>query len=185
VLPAAGVWPFYGLTAADSPHVLPTVSTSWPAFYGLRDDNVRALVAAGAEGIITFPSLHAALAVILVAALWPVARVRWVIFGLNALMLAATPIDGSHYFIDVLAGIAVCRCRTGGGVDRDGGQRAIGACRSAPARWQNSPPGRRPAVETFSTTTTFADCGRATNALAYERPHGADRKVLRLFGIMV
>src|SRR5262245_22989205 len=107
VLPAAGVWPFYGLTAADSPHVLPTVSTSWPAFYGLRDGNVRALVAAGAEGIITFPSLHAALAVILVAALWPVARVRWVIFGLNALMLAATPIDGSHYFIDVLAGIAV------------------------------------------------------------------------------
>ena len=29
VLPAAGVWPFYGLTAVDSPHVLPTVSTSW------------------------------------------------------------------------------------------------------------------------------------------------------------
>src|SRR5262249_54253832 len=110
---------------------------------------------------------------------------RWVMLGLNALMLAATPIDGSHYFVDVLAGIAVAGVALGGGADRGGGQRAIGACRSAPARWQNSPPGRRPAVETFSTTTTVADCGRATNALAYERPRGADRKVLRLFGIMV
>src|SRR5262245_18263354 len=45
VLPAAGAWPFYGLTAADSPHVLPTVSTSWPVFYGLRGGSVRALVA--------------------------------------------------------------------------------------------------------------------------------------------
>ena len=50
VLPAAEVWPFYELTAADSPHVLPSVSTSWPVFYGLRDGSVRALVAAGAEG---------------------------------------------------------------------------------------------------------------------------------------
>ena len=66
VLPAAGVWPFYGL----------------------RDGSVRALVAAGAEGIITFPSLHAALAVILIAALWPVARLRWVIFGLNGSLVS-------------------------------------------------------------------------------------------------
>ena len=29
------------------------------------------------------------------------------ILGLNLLMLAATPIDGSHYFIDVFAGIAI------------------------------------------------------------------------------
>jgi membrane-associated phospholipid phosphatase len=65
------------------------------------------LVAVGSEGIITFPSLHAALAVILVVALWPVAVLRWGVLALNTLMLAATPIDGSHYFIDVLAGVAV------------------------------------------------------------------------------
>ncbi len=107
VLPAAGVWPHYGLTAANSPHVMPAVSTSWPVFYGLRDGTFRALVALGSEGIITFPSLHAALAVILVAALWPIPVLRWVILGLNTAMLAATPIDGSHYFIDVFAGIAI------------------------------------------------------------------------------
>ena len=42
--------------------------SSWPVFLGLRDGTVRMLAAAGAEGIITFPSLHAALAVILIAA---------------------------------------------------------------------------------------------------------------------
>jgi hypothetical protein len=107
VLPAAGVWPYHGLTAAVSPHIMPAVDTSWPVFYGLRDGSFRALVAIGSEGIITFPSLHAALAVILIAALWPMPVLRWVTLGLNTVMLAATPIDGSHYFIDVFAGVAV------------------------------------------------------------------------------
>jgi hypothetical protein len=107
VLPAAGVWLHYGLTEADSPRVLPVVSTVWPVFTGLRDGSMRALVAVGAEGVITFPSLHAALAVIMIAALWPIAVLRWVILTVNTIMLAATPIDGAHYFIDVFAGVAV------------------------------------------------------------------------------
>jgi hypothetical protein len=107
VLPAEGVWPYYRLTAAESPHILPAVHTSWPVFYGLRDGTFRALVAVGSEGIITFPSLHAALAVIVVAALWPVPVLRWVFLALNVAMLVATPIEGSHYFIDVFAGVAL------------------------------------------------------------------------------
>jgi membrane-associated phospholipid phosphatase len=107
LLPAAGVWPHYGLTAADSPHLLPAASTSWPVFYGLRDGTLRTLVAIGSEGVITFPSLHAALAVVLIAALWPLPVLRWIGLALNLLMLVATPIDGSHYFVDVFAGIAL------------------------------------------------------------------------------
>ena len=107
VLPAVGVWPHYGLAGGEAPTLVPTVSTSWPVFFGLRDGSFRALVAVGSEGIITFPSLHAALAVVLIAAVWPVARLRWAIFTVNAVMLAATPIDGSHYFIDVWAGVVI------------------------------------------------------------------------------
>jgi membrane-associated phospholipid phosphatase len=107
LLPAAGAWPYYGLTAADSPHITPAVSTSWPVFYGLRDGSFRALVATGSEGIISFPSLHAGLAVILVIAVWPIPVLGWLALVLNIAMLAATPIEGSHYFSDVLAGIAV------------------------------------------------------------------------------
>jgi hypothetical protein len=65
VLPAAGAWPYYGLAGADL-HIVPAVSPSWPVFYGLRDGTFRLLVAVGSEGIITFPSVHAALAVIVV-----------------------------------------------------------------------------------------------------------------------
>ena len=72
VLPTVGVWPHDGLTAAKLPHVLATVSPSRPVFHGLRDGSVRALVAVGSMGIITFPSLHAALAVIVIIALWPI-----------------------------------------------------------------------------------------------------------------
>jgi membrane-associated phospholipid phosphatase len=107
VLPGAGAWPHYGVSAADSPHVLPVVSTRWPVFDGLREGTVRSLAAIGSEGIITFPSLHAALAVIVVMALWPIPILRWVVLALNALMLLATPIDGSHYLIDVIAGVAL------------------------------------------------------------------------------
>jgi membrane-associated phospholipid phosphatase len=106
MLPAAGVWLHYGLTEHDS-HVVPVVRTVWPVFTGLRDGSFRALVALGAEGVITFPSLHAALAMIITAAIWPIRSLRWPIVALNSAMLIATPIDGAHYLTDVLAGIVV------------------------------------------------------------------------------
>jgi membrane-associated phospholipid phosphatase len=106
VLPAAGVWLHYGLTEADD-SIVPMVHTVWPVFTGLRDGSVRALVAVGAEGVITFPSLHAALAIIMIAALWPIATLRWPVLILNTVMLAATPIDGAHYLVDVLAGVVI------------------------------------------------------------------------------
>ena len=104
--PAEGVWLHDGIRGAN-PALLPVSHTSWPVFLGLRDGSVRVLMAMGAEGIITFPSLHAALAVILIAGFWPVPAARWPAAALNTLMLAATPIDGSHYFVDVVAGVAV------------------------------------------------------------------------------
>jgi membrane-associated phospholipid phosphatase len=104
LLPAEGAWLHYGLKADQS--VMPSSYTSWPVFHGLRDGSYRLVMAVGSEGIITFPSLHAALAVILMAAFWPVPIARWVSAVVNSLMLAATPIDGSHYLVDVLAGVA-------------------------------------------------------------------------------
>lgn len=120
VLPAEGVWLHYGLKGDAA--MLPASHTSWPVFLGLRDGSYRLIVAIGAEGIITFPSLHAALAVILMAALWPVPLARWLSVGINTLMLAATPIDGSHYFVDVLAGVAIAVA-------------SLAAARALVARW--------------------------------------------------
>jgi len=105
LVPAEGAWLHYGLKAGQS--VMPSSHTSWPVFLGLRDGSYRLVMAVGSEGIITFPSLHAALAVILMAAFWAVPIARWISVVVNSLMLAATPIDGSHYLVDVLAGVAI------------------------------------------------------------------------------
>jgi PAP2 superfamily len=106
LLPAEGVWLHDGLRATN-PAMIPISHTSWPVFLGLRDGTFRAVMAIGSEGIITFPSLHAALAVILIAAFWPVPVARWISAVVNSLMVAATPIDGSHYLVDVLAGVGI------------------------------------------------------------------------------
>jgi membrane-associated phospholipid phosphatase len=103
------VWGYLHLTQADYPAIIPVAQeTHLPIFHGLRDGTFRALTAMTAEGIITFPSFHAALAVIFAVALWPVPiLLRWIGLALNILMIASTPIDGGHYFIDVIAGIAI------------------------------------------------------------------------------
>ncbi len=104
--PAEGVWLLHGLKASARAQ-LPASASSWPVFLGLRDGSFRLLMAAGAEGIITFPSLHAAMAVILSVAMWSLPVLRWIGLGLNALMMVSIPIDGSHYFTDMFAGIMI------------------------------------------------------------------------------
>ena len=58
-------------------------------------------------GIVTFPSFHACSAVLYAWAFWPVWWMRPIALLANVAMLASTPVDGGHYFIDLLAGIAV------------------------------------------------------------------------------
>ena len=108
VFPAQGIWGLNQLHAADYPDIVPaTRDLHLPIFLGLRDGSYRLLMATGSEGIITFPSLHAALALILAAALWPLPVLRWIGLALNAMMMVSIPVDGGHYFIDILAGIAI------------------------------------------------------------------------------
>jgi membrane-associated phospholipid phosphatase len=73
----------------------------------VRDGSLRYLSLDTLAGIVTFPSFHAAAAVLYLWALWPV---RWIgpfAAVTNVAMLVATPIGGGHYFIDIAGGIAV------------------------------------------------------------------------------
>jgi PAP2 superfamily len=72
-----------------------------------RDGVLRHLELLGLGGIVTFPSFHAASAVLFVWALWPVKWMRPIALLANGAMLAATPLNGGHYFIDVIAGIVI------------------------------------------------------------------------------
>lgn len=72
-----------------------------------RAGTLRHLDLMGLAGIVTFPSFHAASAVLYAWALWPVKWARPIAVLADGAMLAATPIIGGHYFIDLLAGTAI------------------------------------------------------------------------------
>jgi hypothetical protein len=59
------------------------------------------------RGLVSAPSFHTASAVLFIAAAWPYRTLRWPILTLNVAMLIATPVEGTHYLIDMILGAAV------------------------------------------------------------------------------
>ncbi len=97
-LPAAGAFVEYGVTEAHTrPYVL--------QYLGLRDGSIRSIDLSQVQGLVQFPSFHAALAALCVYA---VRGIRWLFPAMAALNLAVilvTPTVGGHHLIDVLAGL--------------------------------------------------------------------------------
>jgi membrane-associated phospholipid phosphatase len=107
LVPAIGTYSEYGI-APDVPgfrasgylvqlHELPLI----------RDGSLRKLDFNTMDGIITFPSFHAAAAVLSLWAFWVVWWMRPLALIANVGMLLATPLVGGHYFVDVIAGAAL------------------------------------------------------------------------------
>jgi hypothetical protein len=108
LVPAIGVYQEIGLDPATLKHIDPG-----PYLDQLRDlpptraGTLRHLELLNLGGIVTFPSFHAASAVLYAWALWPLRWSRPIVVLVNGIMLAATPLNGGHYFIDVIAGVAI------------------------------------------------------------------------------
>lgn len=106
--PAVSNFVSLGLTPADVPNLNPAAAWSHLAdLEGLRDGSLRHFVFNRAEGIVTFPSYHAALATVFAWGFLHAPVARWPGFITAVLTILATPVDGAHYFVDVLAGMAV------------------------------------------------------------------------------
>lgn len=58
-------------------------------------------------GLLTFPSFHAASAVLFIWGAWPIRWLRGPMLAVNLAMLSATPIEGGHYLVDVFGGMAI------------------------------------------------------------------------------
>ena len=56
------------------------------------------------EGLISFPSFHTISAILFTWVLFPIRKLRWWVLSLNVALIASTPVQGAHYFIDILAG---------------------------------------------------------------------------------
>ena len=76
----------------------------------LRDGGFRTLMGLGSEGVNHLPSLHAALGLLFMVAVWPLPYLRWAAIALNVLMIAATPVDGGRYFRMLSRVLRLRRC---------------------------------------------------------------------------
>jgi hypothetical protein len=108
LVPAYGVYQQIGLDPAELEHIdarayLDTVRDLAP----VRAGTLRHLDLFALAGIVTFPSFHAASALLYAWAFWPVRWMRPVALLANGAMLASTPLNGGHYFIDLIAGVAI------------------------------------------------------------------------------
>jgi hypothetical protein len=106
--PALGPYEFLHITKADHPHIdLITSDKMTGPILWLRAGALTFPTPEFTVGLISFPSFHSTTAVIYMWATWRTPYLRWAGLTLNTLMLIATPIHGSHYLVDVFAGIAV------------------------------------------------------------------------------
>jgi hypothetical protein len=76
-------------------------------FLALHYGTTQVVPVMDAKGIVTFPSFHTACAVISAACARSRRWMFWPMCLWSALLIAATPVDGGHYLIDVVAGFAL------------------------------------------------------------------------------
>jgi hypothetical protein len=94
VLPALGAYQFHGMTRDRHPGITLefTDGMTAPILWLRQTELPSAMPTFPDLRVITFPSFHAASAVIFILSAWPLRRLRWVYLLLNGLMLAATPV---------------------------------------------------------------------------------------------
>ncbi len=108
IMPALGAYPHFAITAADVPTVHDMVAWRQATILTkLRTGELSRINTDALEGIVSFPSFHAAGAVLLG---WGFGFNRWtrIPFGLlNAGMFVSAAPIGGHYYIDLVAGVLV------------------------------------------------------------------------------
>ena len=87
---------------------MPTSGVYQAELLPLLRDNLLGTVDLGAlQGLVCAPSFHTAAAVIYIAMAWPCRYLRWPLLLINGAMLLSTPVEGTHYLIDMIAGAIV------------------------------------------------------------------------------
>jgi PAP2 superfamily len=107
-VPAIGVFQHIGLDPATLTNIDARAYLEFLRdFAPVRDGSMRTLDLLNLSGIVYFPSFHAGSAILYAWALWPIRWMRPITLFANGAMIAATPVHGAHYFIDIVAGIVV------------------------------------------------------------------------------
>lgn len=105
--PAQAAMVYYAPDLSGFQHVHDSVGTYHISSLNmLREAPAPVLALDNLPGLVTFPSFHTAMGVVLIYACRRSLLLLVPSLGINLSMIAATPLYGSHYGIDILAGIA-------------------------------------------------------------------------------
>jgi hypothetical protein len=104
--PAVGGYVFYDVQVQQLGTFPAAARLHEADLLALRDGSLRTLPDR-IQGIITFPSFHASVGVLLVHALRPLAFVGLPLAVLNLLLILSTLADGGHYLMDTIAGAPI------------------------------------------------------------------------------
>ena len=107
LVPAFGTYYQYSLPADTDLFKAYGYLTQMKDLPMVRDGSLRLLKLQHLGGIITFPSFHAAAGILAIWGFWGIWWMRPPALITNVAMLLATPLVGGHYFVDVIAGVAV------------------------------------------------------------------------------
>jgi hypothetical protein len=124
VFPANSPYVYYGLEKAD-------YFLHMKQFLGLRDGTMHIIGFTEAQGLVQLPSFHTILAIMLT---YNLRHNRWLFSAavvLNSVLILSCPTEGSHYFIDLVAGAAVAAATIWGVRDMAGAWPTIFGCRAA------------------------------------------------------
>lgn len=84
--------------------------TQWrfgPIVHLIKDDHVRFISQSMVSGLISFPSYHTVMALLVAWSMWPLRLLRWPFLVLNLLMIVAAIPLGAHYLTDIIGGFLV------------------------------------------------------------------------------
>lgn len=105
--PAEGVYVHHHIADGAFPHVAQSLGYFHTQLDAVRGDPSFVLDVGRAEGIVSFPSGHAAIAVLCAWAAWPLRWARWPLLAINAGMFVSAIPQGAHYLVDLIAGAAM------------------------------------------------------------------------------
>lgn len=103
--PAVGTYAAFSVDLANLKNLSGTLGTEFvPQLLAVRSDPNFTLHLSQASGIISFPSVHAAVAVLCGWAMWTKSWMRWPFVVLNALVWCSAVTEGGHYIVDLISG---------------------------------------------------------------------------------
>lgn len=106
--PALGTYAYWGFVQADMNAIDVRVGFNFlESFNAVRSGELFVLSLGVASGIVTFPSVHVGIALLLIWATWNTGMLRYPFLAMNIAMAVSAITHGSHYFVDVIMGAGV------------------------------------------------------------------------------